>query len=162
LIFSVPHAVRRAAAAANALVTRRTLNGRLMRAEIIIGIPMAGPRASKLAPVLLALVILGGCSHTKVVGSSRLVHVALNEYRMDPARIRVSEGALTIYVRNFGRLTHNLVISQTGATTASTTPLFPGNSTELGVDLAPGRYLLASTILSDRTLGIYGSLEVTR
>jgi len=63
---------------------------------------------------------------------------------------RAKAGVLTIYVRNQGQLTHNLVISQDGQTTASTEPLEPGQSAEMTLDLAPGTYLIASTILSDQ------------
>jgi hypothetical protein len=123
---------------------------------------MSGPRGSKLALVTICLMLLGGCSETRVVGSDRAVHIALSEYRLNPERVSVSAGVLTIYVHNYGRLTHNLVVSENGQTTASTKPLWPGQSTALALDLAPGRYSIASTILSDQALGAYGTLNVTQ
>jgi len=123
---------------------------------------MPGPRASLLALASAATLALGGCSHTVGVSSNRTVHVALSEYRLNPSSISVGAGVLIIYVRNYGRLTHNLVISENGQTTASTEPLAPGQSAELALDLAPGTYSMASTILSDQALGTYGTLNVTR
>jgi plastocyanin len=122
---------------------------------------MPGLRASKLALAMAAVCLLAGCSHTQSVSSDRTLHVALNEYRINPQNVRVSAGLLIIYVRNFGRLTHNLVITHDGETTDETDPLPPGQSTNLAVSLPPGRYLMASTILSDQTLGMYGTLTVT-
>lgn len=122
---------------------------------------MTGPRASTPALVVLCLTVLGGCSHTRVVGAEHTLHVALSEYRLNPESARVSAGVLTIVVRNYGRLDHNLVVSEHGRATGSTKPLEPGQSTILSLNLAPGKYSMASTLLSDQTLGAYGTLYVT-
>jgi uncharacterized cupredoxin-like copper-binding protein len=76
--------------------------------------------------------------------------------------VRATAGRLTIYAHNYGRLTHNLVVTRGTHTTGSTQPIRPGQTSQLVVKLAPGKYLMASTILSDRDLGIYGTLTVTR
>ena len=124
---------------------------------------MPRPRAPTPALVLMLVILslLAGCSRTDVAGSKRTLHIALNEYRLNPASARVLAGVLTIYVRNFGRLTHNLVISQSRQTIAATEPVRPGQSAVLAVNLAPGTYSMASTILSDASLGESGTLEVT-
>ncbi len=90
------------------------------------------------------------------------MHVTLNEYQLKPQNIRAPAGVLTIYVRNYGRLTHNLVITRNGETAGSTPPLQPGQSAALPLDLVPGTYSMASSILSDQALGTYGTLIVTR
>ncbi len=87
--------------------------------------------------------------------------MALSEYRINPADIRVSSGIVTIFVRNYGRLTHDLTISHDGQDVAATPPVPPGETAELILDFAPGRYSMASTILSDQALGQYGTLNVT-
>jgi hypothetical protein len=115
-----------------------------------------------LALMAVCVIAVGGCAHTHKVGADRVVHVGLSEYRLNPQHISVSTGVLTIYVRNFGRLTHNLVLSENGQMTATTQPLPPGQSTELILYLSPGKYSMASTILSDTDLGAYGTLNVTR
>jgi hypothetical protein len=123
---------------------------------------MSRPRASTLALLVTCVALLGGCSHTRVLGADRTLRIALSEYRLNPQSARVSAGVLTIDVRNYGRLAHNLVVSENGRMTGSTQPLYPGQSTQLSLNLAPGTYSMASTILSDQALGAYGTLHVTR
>jgi hypothetical protein len=132
-----------------------------MRPKIIIAIPMPGLRPSLLALAATASCLLSGCSHTHVVSAGRTLHLALSEYRINPADVRVSSGIVTIFVRNYGRLTHNLVISQNGQNVASTPPVPPGDTAEMILDFAPGKYSMASTILSDQALGQYGTLVAT-
>ena len=93
------------------------------------------------------------------VGADRTLSVALTEYHLNPQSARVGAGTLTILVRNYGRLTHNLVISMNGQPTASTRPPGPGQSTTITVSLTAGSYQMASTILSDQALGEYGTLD---
>jgi hypothetical protein len=113
--------------------------------------------AASLAVAFLA----GGCSHTQQVGSDRTLRLALTEYHLNPQGARVSAGPLTILVRNYGRLTHNLVVSSNGELAGSTKPIAPGQSAVLTLTLTPGKYLMSSAILSDQALGEYGTLTVT-
>jgi plastocyanin len=120
---------------------------------------------AKLSPAFLCLTLawpLTGCGHTEEVGADHTLSVALTEYRLNPQSARVAAGPLTVVVRNFGRLTHNLVISLNGQLAASTRPLAPGESAAITVTLAAGSYRMASTIQSDQALGAYGTLTVTR
>lgn len=110
----------------------------------------------------LICVAAGGCGYTQVVGKSRTFNLTLTEYRLIPQSIRVSTGEMTIYVHNYGRLTHNLVISSNGQPTDSVQPIFPGQTAQLSLTLLPGQYSIASTVLSDQALGAYGTLTVTR
>jgi plastocyanin len=107
-------------------------------------------------------IAVAGCGQTHSVGSSRTLHVGVTEYRIRPQSVRVSAGSLTIIVHNYGRLTHNLDVSQNGRSAGSTHPIPPGESAELALYLTPGTYLMASTIVSDQSLGAYGTLTVTR
>lgn len=116
------------------------------------------PRAWPLA-ALLALAV-AGCGHVATVGAGAPLQVALNEYRVTPQDVHIGAGTLTIVVRNDGRLTHDLVINHDGQQVAATEPLAPGQSTDLVATLGPGQYLMASTILSDQALGVYGTLHV--
>ncbi len=79
---------------------------------------------------------------------------------MLPQRVHADTGPLTIEVHNYGRLTHSLVISLDGQPEASTPPIPPGQTVQLYATLAPGDYLMASTIASDQALGAYGTLIV--
>ena len=122
---------------------------------------MSEPRApiAALAAVLLSLA--AGCGQTETIRHARTLFVALTEYRLAPQSVQVSRGPLTIFVHNYGRVTHNLVISRDGQPQASTRPIWPGQTAELTLTLTPGSYLMASTILSDQTLGQYGTLRVS-
>jgi hypothetical protein len=99
------------------------------------------------------------------------------EYRLRPDHIVAPDGQLTISVRNYGRLTHDLeVLLATPRTTVVTTPagrltqtttvaahtpdLAPGQGATLTVSLAPGRYTIASTIGNDAGQGEQGTLTV--
>jgi hypothetical protein len=95
-----------------------------------------------------------------VVGRHRTLAVALTEYRIAPDSIRARPGQLTLVVRNYGRRTHNLVVSLNGVSIGATKPLWPGERDRIVVTLIPGRYVIASTILNDQALGEYGSLVV--
>jgi hypothetical protein len=64
-------------------------------------------------------------------------------------------------VHNYGRLTHNLVVSANGQLVDGTKPIAPGQSAELDLSLAAGTYSMASTIQSDQALGESGTLTVT-
>jgi hypothetical protein len=101
-----------------------------------------------------------GCGRTTTVGQGHTLQVALSEYRVTPQDVRAPTGLLTIFVHNYGRLTHDLVISLDGRTQAATKPIAPGQTEELDAALGPGHYLMASAILSDQALGAYGTLIV--
>ena len=110
--------------------------------------------------VALSAAAITGCGSAARVGAGATVQVALNEYRVTPQQIRANAGTLNIVVHNEGRLTHDLVISQDGQTEASTQPIAPGQTADLQATLSHGQYLMASTILSDQALGVYGTLDV--
>jgi hypothetical protein len=103
---------------------------------------------------------VAACGRTTAVGTGRSLQIALNEYRVSPQDVRAQTGLLTFYVHNYGRLTHDLVISLDGRTEAATKPIAPGQTEELDAALGPGHYLMASSILSDQALGAYGTLIV--
>jgi uncharacterized cupredoxin-like copper-binding protein len=116
-----------------------------------------------LVPLALFLACaLAGCGHTVRVGNSRHLVVALTEYRVTPETVRAYAGTLTITVRNVGTRTHNLeIISSLPKAKGLVSPdLAPGASATMLVDLAPGRYMMRSTVTDDQSLGLWGSLDV--
>jgi len=139
-------------------IIRRSAIGALYDREMHLR--RAAPVVMTLALMMTGTVITG-CGHTERVGGDRTLRVALTEYRLNPQRASVSAGTLTIIVHNFGRLTHNLSLTRGGQSAGSTKPIAPGESAQLTVTLAPGSYVMASTILDDQALGEYGSLQVT-
>jgi hypothetical protein len=68
---------------------------------------------------------------------------------------------VTLVARNLGRLTHNFLVRQGSTNVAVTKAIPPGSSATLAVDLAPGRYTIASSLFDDQALGLYGSLTVS-
>lgn len=113
-----------------------------------------------LLAAVLASLALAGCGKSTTVRTGQSLQIGLNEYRVTPQDVRAQTGLLTIFVHNYGRLTHDLVISLNGQTEAATTPIAPGQTQELDAALSPGHYLMASSILSDQALGAYGTLTV--
>jgi hypothetical protein len=120
---------------------------------------------SVLRPALVALagaiMLLAGCGRAQVVVRDRTLAIGITEFRLNPQNVRVRAGVLTIVVHNFGRLTHNLVLLYEGQKEASTQPIPPGQVVDLMVTVVKGRYTMASTIMSDQTLGTYGTLTVS-
>jgi hypothetical protein len=115
------------------------------------------------ARALLAVILAGalaGCAHTIRVGNHRHLNVALSEYHLTPDTVRAYSGTLTITVRNVGTLTHNLAITLGNFNEALSPDLPAGSSTTMTVYLAPGKYLLRSTISDDQSLGLWGTLDV--
>jgi plastocyanin len=119
-------------------------------------------RKSALIAAVIALAVpVVGCGSATTVGSGRTLTVALSEYRLNPDNVRVKAGYVTIVVRNYGHLTHNLSIALNGQSAGATKPIPPGQSALLTLSLTPGTYMMSSTLLSDEALGEYGTLTVT-
>jgi hypothetical protein len=114
------------------------------------------------AALAAALVTLGAaaCGSTTTVSKNGTLRVALSEYRVIPQDVHTTAGVLTIVVHNYGRLTHDLVISLNGQPEISTKPIAPGQTAVLDAALIPGKYQMASSILSDQALGAYSTLDV--
>jgi hypothetical protein len=108
-----------------------------------------------------SIALLAGCGSTAQVGADGTLRVGLSEYHVHPQSVRAVTGTLSIVVHNYGRLSHNLVISLGGRPQASTRPIPPGQTAQLFAILAPGEYLMSSSVLSDQALGTYGTLTVT-
>ena len=103
---------------------------------------------------------LAGCGTAMRVHAGETLQIAVSEYRITPQSVHAGTGVLTIVVHNYGRLSHNLVISHAGVAEASTKPIASGGWAQLDAVLGPGRYLMASSLVSDEALGTYGTLSV--
>jgi hypothetical protein len=121
-------------------------------------------KRAPIAALTAAAALLGGagCGATTHVIENGALQIALSEYRVAPQSVSAKTGPITIIIHNYGRLTHDLVITFNGLTEASTKPIAPGQTADLYVTLEPGKYLIASTILSDQALGAYGTLDVVK
>jgi hypothetical protein len=123
---------------------------------------MTGPRATKLALLLAGTLLLAGCSHTQAVRSGGTIEIQLSEYRLTPQSVRAQAGFFTIVVHNRGVLDHNLVVYHDGTAINSVSPIGPGQTTQMSLLLTPGTYSMVSTVLSDQSLGAYGTLRVVK
>jgi hypothetical protein len=119
-------------------------------------------------PVLLAGLALMGCGAgqtTRVAGHS--LSLTLEEYRILPQTVSVPAGRLAIVACNRGILTHNVALqrgsldSDERTTLAGIPTLLPGRCGSVATQpLAPGRYLLASTVGNQAVLGMAATLIV--
>jgi Cupredoxin-like domain len=123
---------------------------------------MSGPRPPLIALILLAIALLSGCGSTHRVGANRTLDLGVSEYRLTPSSAQVSQGVVTLVVHNYGILTHDLQVSSGSQVTAATKPIWPGQTAVLALNLAPGKYEMTSSLLSDQALGVYGTLTVTQ
>lgn len=120
-------------------------------------------RRTRPAAILLAVLCAAGlsaCGHTARVPVHGVLYLTLQEYRLAPDSARVHAGPLAIHVRNLGRLSHNLAVSDGKRTIAATHPIPPGAATWFELLLAPGTYQMGSTLFSDQDFGLYGTLTV--
>ena len=117
------------------------------------------PPLSLLAAAIVTLSV-AACGSSTTVARDGTLRIALSEYRVVPQDVHTTAGILTLVVHNYGRLTHDLVISLDGQPEISSEPIGPGQTQVLNAALIPGRYVMASSILSDQALGAYGTLDV--
>ncbi len=115
---------------------------------------------TKLCLAVALCASVAACGQTHVVGPHHTLLLALTEYRLRPQRVQARAGQLTIVVHNYGRLTHELSVSRAGNTAGATQPIPPGGNARLMLTVRPGQYVMSSTILYDRDLGLYGTLVV--
>jgi hypothetical protein len=143
----------------------RKVMPRTWRSWLASGRPVGGSkrpwRARRLALWIALAGAITSCGHTFIASEGQTVQLGLTEYRLLPQSVSTRVGTLTLQVHNYGRLTHNLVISSNGQTVDSTKALWPGQSASLALNLAPGSYSIGSTLMSDEALGLYGTLTVT-
>jgi hypothetical protein len=125
-------------------------------------------RLRPLAAALLTPLLLAGCGETRPlhVAGHRLA-LTLEEYRILPQTVSVPPGPLTIVAHNRGILTHNVALERGSLDSsereilADVPTLLPGRSgSRLTQPLAPGRYLLVSTIGNQAVLGMAATLIV--
>jgi len=122
-----------------------------------------------LLALLPALLASSGCGNgdgtTSTTSERGAVTVGMDEYRFVPDHLVVRRSA-TLVVRNEGEIAHNLAIERgpnphkKTTQLAGTSTFLPGKSERLRVNLAPGRYAMACTVVGHRQLGMVGTVTV--
>jgi hypothetical protein len=134
-----------------------------MRPRPLVAVPLR-----PFAAALLAALLMTGCGaeQTARVADHRLA-LTLEEYRILPQTVSVPAGALRITACNRGILTHNVALqrgtldSDERTTLTGIPTLLPGRcGSVLTSPLAPGRYLLTSTVGNQAVLGMAAALIV--
>lgn len=92
------------------------------------------------------------------------IRVRGDEYRFDPGRIVVRDGAreLRITLVNVGRLAHNLTVMEDGREIAGLRSFPAGEERSFDVRLPAGAYRYVCTVADHAELGMTGELEVRR
>jgi uncharacterized cupredoxin-like copper-binding protein len=125
-------------------------------------------RLRLLAPAAIAPLLLAGCGAARTVRvTDHRLDLTLSEYRIAPQALSAPAGRLTIVARNRGILTHNMELERGSLDSSERTvlarihTLLPGASeTVVTEPLAPGSYLLVSTVGNHTTLGMSATLLV--
>lgn len=125
-------------------------------------LPWPATRGLPLLAAAAAAVAVASCGASATIPKDGTLRIGLEEYRLVPGAVHTTAGILTLVVHNYGRLTHDLVISLDGRREIATKPLAPGQTTVLDAALIPGTYTMSSSILDDEALGVYGTLSVSR
>ena len=115
--------------------------------------------AALLAALCLALAACGGDEPVARVGDGD-VAMTLDDFSLDPQRLRVPAGPTTFTITNAGRIGHNFhVIGRRGEAIAVTT-LLPGDTETATANLRRGTYRMLCTVSNHEELGMYGTLVV--
>jgi hypothetical protein len=130
--------------------------------------PLAVASLAPLLPASLAALLLAGCGAGQTARETgHTLRLTLSEYRIVPQTASVPAGRLRIVACNRGILTHNVAVERGSLDSsereilAAVRTLLPGAcEAVLTQPLAPGRYLLASTVGNQAVLGMAATLIV--
>ena len=87
--------------------------------------------------------------------------VTLSDFKITPASVTVSGGAVTLLVKSAGPTPHNLFIADaSGKVVARSRDLNAGQSDTLHATLAPGMYMMYCDIPGHKSLGMQAMLMV--
>ncbi len=112
--------------------------------------------------VLLAAVAVTGCGSAPPLerASQGRVEVVLDDFHIEPQRIRARPGPTTFVATNEGRLGHNFRLRRGNGEPLRILTMLPGESDRGTVDLVRGDYLMVCTVANHEELGMSGTLIV--
>jgi plastocyanin len=110
--------------------------------------------------------VLTGCGEDPVTAApSGRVTVTLDEFSLEPGRIEVPPGEITITVRNAGKIHHNLRLRRDSRERpfAGVSSIAPGGSATFTATIRhSGSFRLYCSVSRHEDLGQYGTLVVAR
>jgi plastocyanin len=127
--------------------------------------PATGARYALATALITALAACAagaaGCRGEEAVrAENRTVEAELHAYRIEPQRVEVDAGRITLRARTAGPLAHNLRVRQGRRVIGGTDTQPPGGRSEATVTLEPGDYRMFCSISNHESLGMYGGLIV--
>jgi plastocyanin len=127
--------------------------------------PAAGAPARRLAAVAVAAALglpaagCGGDGDPTRAQDGR-VNVTLDDYLIDPQRIRARPGRLSFRAVNRGRIGHTLRVLRGDRELVAIKTLLPGAAGEAAGTFERGHYKLVCILGNHEELGMYGTLTV--
>lgn len=122
-----------------------------------------GPAALATATLATALAVLAaGCGDDAAPTRAQDGHVevALDDYLLDPQRIRARAGRLRFRAVNRGRIGHTLRVLSGDREVVAIRTLLPGAAAEAVGSFERGDYKLVCSLGNHEELGMYGTLTV--
>ena len=133
----------------------------LATALVVLAVSACGGAGSGSAPPSAQGSTLpgAGASATSAVAATS-IHV--RDFTLDPKDVSV-QGSVSLAVTNDGPTIHNVSIRDaSGKVVGATKDLTPGQSETLTVDIPAGNYVLFCSLPGHESLGVKGSLTVTK
>jgi uncharacterized cupredoxin-like copper-binding protein len=115
-------------------------------------------------PLLVLAVAACGGGGSASPASSAIATTAIHvrDFALDPKDVSV-RGSVSLAVTNDGPTIHNVSIRDaSGKVVGATKDLTPGQSETLTVDIPAGNYVLFCSLPGHESLGVKGSLTVTK
>jgi uncharacterized cupredoxin-like copper-binding protein len=95
--------------------------------------------------------------------SAEAAAIHVRDFTLDPKAITSGGSAVALAVTNDGPTVHNVTIrDSSGTVLAATKDLKPGQSETLSVQIKPGAYVMYCSLPGHESLGIKGTLTVTK
>ena len=102
-----------------------------------------------------------GASGSSAAVSTTTIHV--KDFTLDPMVVSIAGSTVALAVTNDGPTVHNVTIRDgSGKVLGATKDLKPGQSETLSVQVPPASYVLFCSLPGHESLGIKGSLTVTK
>jgi plastocyanin len=110
----------------------------------------------------LAAAALGGCGEADppTPVQDRRISIALDDFFIEPKRIRARPGPITFAISNRGRLGHNFHLRRGDGEPLAVPTIFPGETELARVRLRRGDYRMVCTVANHEELGMTGTLIV--